>query len=100
MKPFDLSESTIKEIQSFFYSRLENSSKANLWWAIRNADYEFYKACGFVFVTDGGSVIHSKTDCGNGYNIPVPLDLAYKKGYRKVCTKCGPGSYIEALLNE
>lgn len=100
MKQKDLSENTIKDVQSFFYSRLEHTSKANLWLSIRNVDYDFYRACGFVFVTDGGSVIHSKTDCGNGYNIPIPFDLACKIGYRKICSKCGPGSYIESLFDE
>ena len=96
----ELSESTIKEVRAFFSRRLEQASKAQIWRWRYTAGYEFFRACGFVFASDSGRVIHSRPDCGNGYHSPITLDLAYKKGYRKVCSKCGPGSYIDVLLEE
>ena len=68
--------------------------------AYRTLD-DFLRDCHFVFVANGGSVLHTERYCGRTYSKgPVPFDLAYEKGYRTACPKCAKGSYIERLLKD
>ena len=84
----ELSEITIDEVNAFFRRRLEGVSKENMWLSQRETMESLLRACGFVYVSQNGSVLHFKNKCGNPYNDLIPADIAFSKGYRKYCSKC------------
>lgn len=96
--PPRLSDSTINEINGFFEELL--TSKRYIFTEANSTLEMMLRSCKFVYVTDGGSVIHSRRSCGSAFNSMVPLDLAIKFGYTKPCKTCGRGSYVEKLLSE
>lgn len=97
MKP-QLSDSTKKEIQDYFEKQL--LSKDRLYYKADNLLDEMLRACDFVYIADGGSVIHSRKWCGHVPTNMVPFDVAVRFGYTKPCKTCGHGTYVERLLSE
>ena len=93
-----VSDNTKAEVHNYVTKKLANASKRDLCYVSRDALEDLLKECGFVFIADNGSVIHSRRFCGNAYGDPVPFETAYKKGFRKLCSKCTPGTYVETLL--
>lgn len=92
------SEGTKKEITELFEKTVVN--KTYLYREANNALEMMLHLCDFVYVADGGSVVHSQRMCRNAYNTMVPVKVAVKFGYTKPCKACGMGTYVERLLSE
>lgn len=95
---YGLSENTIEEIQAFYHR--DFISKDNLGWKIRLLTEKMLQTCGFVYVAEKGSVIHACSSYGTGINSLVPIDIAQKYGYTRLCKTCAQGTYVEQLLLE
>lgn len=97
MRP-QLSENAKNEIHDYFEKLI--ISKKYLHSEATSTLEMMLRSCGFVYVTEGGSVVHSRRTCGNVYNCMLPVDMAVRFGYKKPCSTCGRGSYVEQLLAE
>ena len=93
-----LSESAIKEIQGY-YSR-NYASRSEMFWDVGRETEQMLKDCGFVYITERGHVIHAISLCGTGYQKMVPLDIALKYGYNRLCKTCTCGTYVAWLFHE
>lgn len=99
MKKSTLSESTISELKEYL-AGCDVSSKRTMTMEIRDCISRLLEDCDCVYISDSGSVIHATRYCGNAYSSPVPFEIAYNHGYRKLCTKCALGTYAEWLLRK
>ena len=101
IRGFLLSEQFQEEINDYFRLRLSKVGRGSIGHSADNVLDAFLRDCHFVYIADGGSVLHTEKFCSRSYSRgPVPFDIAYEKGYRTLCPKCARNSYIERLLEE
>ncbi len=96
-----LSPQAMEEIEKYFKLRLASVSRGSIGYEADNALDDFLSDCNFVYVANGGSVIHTRKFCSRSYTAgAVPFSIAYEKGFRTLCPKCAKGSYVEKLLKD
>ena len=98
---YNLPPQVAEAMEGYFRLRLAGVGRGSLAdEAYRSLD-DFLRDCHFVFIANGGSVLHSERYCGRTWSRgPVPFDLAYEKGFRTPCPKCAKGTYIDVLLSD
>lgn len=94
-----LPKSVNADINKYFKEQ-SYSSKKDLIYSTKEQIEKILSDSGFVYVSETGSVIHSKRFCGSSYGDPVHIEQAMKHGYRTLCKKCAEGTHLENLVKQ